>query len=82
MVEGPCWGDVHVSINQSYYYKLQYMIIMTSVKWQFVAMKLCALLKKPELGGTFVAILMKSKKYVYDSSVFNVHVLRNARKPT
>ena len=42
------------------------MMIMTSVKWQFSAMKLCALLKKPELGGTFVAILMKSKKYVYN----------------
>ena len=46
------------------------MMIMTSVKWQFAAMKLCALLKKPELGGTFVAILMKTKKYVYECSMF------------
>ena len=37
------------------------MMIMTSVKWQFVAMKLCALLKKPEFGGVFIALLMKSK---------------------
>ena len=38
------------------------MMIMTSVKWQFAAMKLCALLKKPEFGGAFIAILVKSKK--------------------
>ena len=37
------------------------MMIMTSVKWQFEAMKLCALLKKPEFGGVFIAFLMKSK---------------------
>ena len=51
-------------------------MIMTSVNWQFAAMKLCALLKKPELGGTLVAILMKTKKHVYGSSVFSVHVLQ------
>jgi hypothetical protein len=41
------------------------IILMTSVKWQFEAMKLCALLKKPEFGGMFIAILMGGQKNVY-----------------
>ena len=39
-------------------------MIMTSVKLQFAATKLCALLKKPAFGGMLIAILTKSKMYV------------------
>ena len=46
-------------------------MIMTSVKWQFAAMKWFALLKKPEFGGVFIAFLMKSKNiWNYQCSMF------------
>jgi hypothetical protein len=54
------------------------MMIMTSVKLQFAATKLCALLKKPAFGGVLIAILTKSKMYVHGI----IGVVFFARKPT
>ena len=51
---------------------------MTSVKLQFAATKLCALLKKPAFGGKFIAILTKNKKYVHGI----ISVVIFAREPT
>ena len=51
---------------------------MTSVKLQFSAMKLCALLKKLEFGGILIDILTKSKMYVYGI----ISVVFFTRKPT
>jgi hypothetical protein len=54
-------------------------MIMTSVKLQFVATKLCALLKKPPFDGMLIAIrLTKSKMYAYGI----IGVVFFARKPT
>lgn len=57
------------------------MAAMTSVKWQFAAVKLCPLLKKPGSGGMLIAMLTKSTEYVYEI-ISIVLFMFFARKPT